>query len=210
MTPMMISLLRPIALLLTPIIASAHAPAASGAQDSVAAVLVASLPTSTMTIRGSTTVGAHWSCTATNVRAEAILPGAEQRASTAALVVSVMVPVYSLRCQNAPMERAMRQALRAEGDSSSAIRGHFAGHAPDARSTGTGTSALASASAARSAASGAARLDGTLAVAGVERIVVFQAVFALSPDGFLRVQTSVPLRLTSFGISAWAPSEQSS
>jgi hypothetical protein len=146
---------------------------------------LAALPGSTLTIRGSTTLGAHWSCTATDIAAVAGLDeGATAFTAEAVRTVSVNVLVYALRCQSAAMERAMHKAMRAESDSSSAIVGHFASHL-----TRNGREP------------GGAHLDGTLIVAGVQRAVVFDVVGEQLSDRVFRVQCSVPLALSEFKIS---------
>lgn len=140
---------------------------------------------STLTIRGSTTIGARWHCTATDIKATAIMKdGALSIDAHEVMWVSVDVPVWKLRCQSGPMERAMRKAMRAERDSASSIAGHFA--------TDPG----------RPEATRAAYLAGTLTVTGVTRNVTLRAEAERLPDGTLRVFSTVPLTLSGFRIAA--------
>src|SRR5712671_3389152 len=113
---------------------------------------------STLTIRGSTTIGAHWSCTASDVASTATLRVGTHGFSPEGMeTVSIAVPVFSLRCQSAAMERAMRKAMRADNDSTSAIVGNF------------------SASNIGIHHDNAMHLDGALTVAGERRTVVLEA-----------------------------------
>ena len=141
-------------------------------------------PGSSLTIRGSTTIGARWHCTATDIKATAIMrDGALSLDAHEVMWVSVDVPVWKLRCQSGPMERAMRKAMRADRDTASRIAGHFA--------TDPG----------RPEATRAASLVGTLTVAGVTQNVALQAETERLPDGMLRVHSTVPLTLSGFRIT---------
>ena len=153
------------------------------AQDARSAL--AALPGSTLTIRGSTTIGAHWSCTATDIVASAGMEaGALGFTPDAVRTVSVNVLVSTLRCQSGRMERAMRKAMRADKDSTSAILGDFATHAPhDAHAAGAG------------------HLDGAITVAGVQRPVTLKVLGEPLSDSVFRVRSSVPLALSSFDIT---------
>jgi hypothetical protein len=154
-------------------------------QDHGLTTPLAALPGSTLTIRGSTTIGAHWSCTATDIKAAAGLDiGARAFTAEAVRTVSVNVLVFALRCQSAAMERAMRKAMRADSDSNSAIIGNFATRL---------------ANGAHQASNG--HLDGALIVAGVKRAVVFDVIGERMSDSVFRVQCSVPLTLSDFNIS---------
>lgn len=140
---------------------------------------------STLTIRGSTTIGAHWSCTANDVASTATMKAGARGFSPEGLAtVSIAVPVFSLRCQSAAMERAMRKAMRAETDSTSAIVGNFS----------------ASSGAVGHAESGT-RLDGALTVAGERRSVVLDVALSGMSDSTFRVQSTLPLLLSSFRIT---------
>jgi hypothetical protein len=162
--------------------------ATSGAQTqatpSLTPVLV-SMPGSSLTIRGSTTIGARWHCTTDLVAAHAVMgsnSGSPVESADAVRSVSVSVRVWDLRCQSRPMERAMRKAMRAEHDTAATIVGSFA--APHERSQAE-----------------AAHLDGALVVAGVQRAVWLEAAVAPEIDGSLRVTSTVPLLLSSFRIT---------
>ena len=138
---------------------------------------------STLTIRGSTTIGARWQCTATDIQAKAILrDGARSLDAHEVMWVSVEVPVWKLRCQSGPMERAMRKAMRAERDTASVIAGHFA--------TDPG----------RPEATRAAHLVGALTVTGVRQDVSLAAETERPTDGTLRVRSTLPLTLSAFQI----------
>jgi hypothetical protein len=142
---------------------------------------------SSLTIRGSTTVGKSWSCRAPNVlsRVAVALP---DHAGTRPEIpeirgVMIHVPVSALKCQNRLMERAMRQALRADRDTAAQhITGVFEIYDEvkpvDARE---------------------AHLAGELSVAGAQRNVFLRAVIEPQADA-LYVRSVVPLTLSSFGI----------
>lgn len=142
------------------------------------------LPGSTLTIRGSTTIGAHWSCVATDINAVAGLdPSAHALTAEAVRTVHVNVLVFALRCQSPAMDRAMRKAMRADRDSNSAIVGTFA--ARMGRDTHQASDE---------------HLDGALIVAGVIKSVVFDVIGERMSDSVYRVQCSVPLTLSDFKI----------
>lgn len=168
-----------VAALTVVVLGSATAIAAQTQTTSVIPALTA-LPGSTLTIRGSTTIGAKWHCSTDDVISRAEIRPVSGGAVEALRQVTVSVRVWDLRCQSGPMERAMRRAMRAEHDSTAVILGQFA-------SAGSGDSA--------------AHLDGSLNVAGVQRAVWVDATVADQIDGTLRVRTSVPLLLSSFAIT---------
>lgn len=155
-----------------------------GAQSAVSPLRpLRALAGSRFVIRGSTTIGSLWRCVATEFTAVAVI-GGEPNAGPAdnVSVVSVYVPVRALRCESQAMDRAMLRAMRAEGDSASVIIGTFA---------------------ARPAGSGAvprAHLEGTLTVAGVERPVAVDIDVRPGSSTTFRVETAIPLTLTSFHI----------
>lgn len=139
------------------------------------------LPGSSLTIRGSTTVGARWSCHAANVEsrvavlADSIIPAVRG--------VSVYVPVRALRCQSSLMERSMRHALRADRDTAALyMRGVFEiyDERPQSREE--------------------PHLAGALKVAGVERNVFLKATVHADADGVLTVHSLVPLTLSEFRV----------
>jgi hypothetical protein len=155
-----------------------------GAQNIETPLALHAKPGSTLTIRGSTTIGANWHCRATNVVATAIMNDSTVSADAHEVRwVSVIVPISALRCQSGPMERAMRKAMRAESDPTQRIEGQFAtdpGRPPESR---------------------AAHLAGTLTVTGVTQNVVLSADVERRPEGMLRVRSSVPLTLSAFRIT---------
>jgi hypothetical protein len=141
-------------------------------------------PGSTLTIRGSTTVGARWHCTAAHVKATAVLSNAAVSGDAHEVRwVTVLVSVADLKCQSAPMDRAMRKALRADADPTHVIAGHF--------TTDPG----------RPDSSRARYLLGTLTVSGVTRQVAFGSDVEYLPDRALRVRSMIPLALTDFQIT---------
>jgi hypothetical protein len=84
---------------------------------------------STLTIRGSTSVGASWHCSSSAVSARvAVSPPRDSIASPIPDVrgIALHVPVAALRCQSGAMERAMRRTIRADVDTAAqAISGRF-------------------------------------------------------------------------------------
>jgi hypothetical protein len=147
--------------------------------------VIASVAGSSLTIRGSTTIGARWHCTAQNVESRVAV--AERPLSEMPDVrgVFVRLPVTALRCQSGPMERAMRNALRADRDTAAAtISGRFeivdetTPRHPNERD-----------------------LVGALRVAGHERNVLLRARISFDVDGAMRVTSTVPLMLTAFEIT---------
>jgi hypothetical protein len=155
----------------------------SGAQNRKSGIVA--LRASSLTIRGSTTIGAKWSCTATDIDASAgMQSGPVEFTAETVQSVSVSVPVSLLRCQSGAMERAMRKAMRAEWDSTSSIVGSFATHPTAAANDASGV-----------------HLNGTITVAGVRQPIVFNvAVDALS-DSVFRVRSTLPLTLHAFNIT---------
>jgi hypothetical protein len=142
---------------------------------------------STLTIRGSTTVGKSWSCRAANVLSRAAV-GPPDHSGTRPEIpevrgVTIHVAVSALRCQNGMMERAMRHALRADRDTAAqSIIGVFEIYDEmkpvDPRD---------------------AHLAGALRVAGAERNVFLHARIEPRADA-LYVRSVVALMLSSFGI----------
>lgn len=146
------------------------------------------LPGSTLTIRGSTTVGKSWSCRAENVLSRVAVAPPDRSGTRPEIPevrgVTIHVVVSALKCQNGMMERAMRQALRADRDTAAqSISGVFEIYDEmkpvDPRE---------------------AHLAGALRVAGNERNVFLRARIEPQEDG-LHVRSAVPLTLSSFGIT---------
>lgn len=159
--------------------------AAQNAQPPWLDVLEA-LPGSTLTIRGSTTIGARWSCRATGIEARVAVAGAPLHTSPIPDVrgVSIHVWVSALRCQSTLMERSMRHAMRADRDTAAQyIRGLFEIY-DDVRPEHPGE----------------AHLAGALRVAGVERNVFLRARVTPQPGGALHVESVVPMTLSAFAI----------
>jgi hypothetical protein len=172
-----------IAMLATAQLSAQTAPAGTVAIDAA--------PGSSLTIRGSTTIGARWHCASTEIASTVTLsvePSGDGEAPlTTVRGVTIRMPVSGLRCQSGPMERAMLHAMRADQDSASTvIVGRFAAHLS---------------SVVHATEPSGAHLDGTLTVAGVERPVVLVASIQPQPDGSILVRSSVPLTLSTFAIS---------
>jgi hypothetical protein len=141
---------------------------------------------STLTIRGSTSVGAPWHCTASSVSARvAVAAAADSQAIPDVRGIALHVPVSALRCQSGLMERAMRRTIRADVDTAAqAISGRFdiADDTPPPHLNQR-------------------YLFGALKVAGTERNVYLTATIDPQPDGTLRVRSRIPLALTDFGMT---------
>lgn len=158
-----------------------------GAQPAQTPVVLHVLPGSTLTIRGSTSVGASWHCTSSSIDARvAVAPPMDTGVSTLPDVrgIALNVPVSALKCQSGPMERAMRRTIKADVDTAARwISGRFdiADDLPPAQPNQR-------------------YLFGALKVAGVERNVYLTATIDPQPDGTLRVRSRVPLALTEFGM----------
>lgn len=153
------------------------------------AEVITALPGSSLTIRGSTTVGARWHCRSTGIESrvaiaprEASVPGGLPQVRG----VVVLVPVSALRCQSGPMDRAMRHALRADRDTAArTVIGRF--EVPDSIPAPRANEAL---------------LVGGLRVAAVERGVFLRALVAPRGNGTIRVTSQIPLTLSGFNIVA--------
>lgn len=157
------------------------------AQESAAVEILHASRSSVVTIRGSTTIGARWHCTASNVdaRLAIVAPAASDTNIPEVRGVAVQVPVSALRCQSRAMERAMRNALKVEEDSSArTITGRFEIY--DSIPTASRSQPL---------------LVGGLRVAGAERNVLLRAAVIRDRDGAMHVQSVVPLLLSQFGIA---------
>lgn len=162
-------------------------PAAAQGIPAAAPEVLESLSGSQLTIRGSTTVGKRWSCTAPNVLSRVAVAPAEHTTQAAAIPevrgVMIRVPVSALRCQNALMERAMRSALKADRDSAALnITGVFEIYDEF-----------------KPANPEEAHLAGALRVAGQERNVFLKAHVEPQAD-VLHVRSVLDLRLSDFDI----------
>lgn len=156
------------------------------AQRGPAVEILHASPGSVLTIRGSTTVGARWHCTASNVdaRLAIVSPAVADTSIPDVRGVAIQVPVSALRCQSGAMERAMRRALKVDQDSSArTITGRFEIY--DSIPAASRTHPL---------------LVGGLRVAGSERNVLLRAEVTRHHDGAMRVRSVVPLQLSQFGI----------
>jgi hypothetical protein len=167
-----------------------------GVQGSLARAQESATPTpdvlealtgSRLTIRGSTTIGKSWSCTAPNVLSRVAVAPAEHTQQTGTIPevrgVMIHVPVSALRCQSGLMERAMRSALKADRDTAALnITGVFEIYEE-----------------VKPVSPEEAHLAGALRVAGQERNVFLKAHVEPQAD-VLHVRSVVPLKLSSFDI----------
>ena len=157
---------------------------AGGLHAQAPAVLDA-LPGSTLTIRGSTSVGAPWHCVAGTVVARvAVMPAADSAALPDVRGIALHVPVSALKCQSGLMERQMRKTIRADVDTAAqSISGRFdiQDDAPAPRPNQR-------------------FLYGAIRVAGTERNVFLNVTIDRLPDGTLHARSKVPLALTEFGM----------
>ena len=158
-------------------------PFAAGAQASPS--VLPALAGSTLTIRGSTTIGKGWHCSAAGVESRIAVAERPGHDMPDVRGVTVQLPVTALRCQSGPMERAMRHALKADRDS--------------AATTITGRFEIVDEFA--SPQENQRDLMGALRVAGRERNVFLRAFISFDADGGMRVRSVVPLTLTSFDIT---------
>lgn len=143
------------------------------------------LPGSTLTIRGSTSVGAPWHCTARDVSARvAAMALPDSAALPDVRGIALHVPVASLKCQSGLMERQMRRTIRADVDTAAQyISGRF-----DIQDD------------AAAPAQNQRFLYGAIKVAGAERNVFLNVMIDRLPDGTLHAKSRVPLALTDFGM----------
>lgn len=176
-----------IAILLLAFLPQRPAAQTRAAEPLAAPDVLHALTGSTLTIRGSTTIGKSWSCRAANavsrVAVAPLDPSATRPEIPEIRGVTIHVPVSTLKCQNGMMERAMRQAMRADRDTAAqSITGVFEIYDEmrpvDPRE---------------------AHLAGALRVAGRVRNVFFRARIEPQTDA-LRVRSVVLLMLSDFGI----------
>ena len=143
------------------------------------------LPGSTLSIRGSTSVGAPWHCTASRVSARvAVVAAVDSQALPDVRGIALHVPVSALRCQSGMMERQMRKTIRADVDTAAHyISGRFDiqdGAAPPSANQRF--------------------LYGAIKVAGTERNIFLNVTIDRLADGALHARSRVPLALTDFGM----------
>lgn len=159
--------------------------AASHLHSQEAPRVLEALPGSTLSIRGSTSIGAPWHCTATSVSARvAVVAAADSQALPDVRGIALHVPVSALKCQSGPMERMMRRTIRADVDTAAQyISGRFdiqddaLPPKPNQRF-----------------------LYGAIRVAGTERNVFLDVTIDRLADGTLHARSRVPLALTDFGM----------
>src|SRR5688572_25217979 len=93
-------------------------------------IVVNAMSGSSLTIRGSTTIGANWHCASTGVESNMAVAARAAHEDRSMLPevrgVTIHLPVAALRCQSGGMERAMRRALKADRDTAAqSIVGRF-------------------------------------------------------------------------------------
>lgn len=173
-------------LVVTAFLATVPAPLAAQNSQPPSLDVLEALPGSTLTIRGSTTIGARWSCRATGIEARVAVAGVPLHPVPIPDVrgVSIHVRVSALRCQSTLMERSMRHAMRADRDTAARyVRGRFEIY-DDVRPEHPHE----------------AHLAGALRAAGVERNVFLRARVTPQPGGGLHVESVVPMTLSAFHI----------
>lgn len=143
------------------------------------------LPGSTLTIRGSTSVGAPWHCTAPSVSARvAVVANADSMALPDVRGISLHVPVATLKCQSGMMERQMRKTIRADVDTAAQYIGGRFDIQDDAPAPEPNRRFL----------------YGAIKVAGTERNVFLDVTIDRLHGGTLHAKSRVPLALTDFGM----------
>lgn len=150
-------------------------------------VVLDALPGSTLTIRGSTSVGAPWHCVAYGVSARvAVMPGDSAAASGLPDVrgIALHVPVSSMKCQSGLMEKQMRKTIRADVDTAAQ---HISGRFDIQDDT-------------KPPHENQRFLYGPIKVAGAERNIFFNVTVDRLADGTLHAKSRVPLALTEFGM----------
>ncbi len=145
--------------------------------------MLEALPGSTLTIRGSTSVGASWHCTASSVSARvAVAALSDSTGLPDVRGIALHVPVASLKCQSGMMERQMRKTIRADVDTAAQyISGRF-----DIQDD------------AKPPQPNQRFLYGAIKVAGAERNIFLDVTVDRLPDGTLHARARVPLALTDF------------
>ena len=150
-------------------------------------VVLDALPGSTLTIRGSTSVGAPWHCVAYSVSARvAVMPDTSGAISALPDVrgIALHVPVSSMKCQSGLMEKQMRKTIRADVDTAAQ---HISGRFDIQDDT-------------KPPKENQRFLYGPIKVAGTERNIFFNVTVDRLEDGTLHAKSKVPLALTEFGM----------
>ena len=140
-------------------------------------------PDSRLWLEGSSNVR-DWRCDATSLDASIDIDrAAEQAGETRVRRVQVRVPTYSLTCGRSQMDHIMYKALHVEDEPDCReIVGRFDVVADDEMRD-------------------ALVMQGTLRVAGRERVVRVPVQLEELPDGTMRARGSLPILMTDYGIS---------
>jgi polyisoprenoid-binding protein YceI len=134
-------------------------------------------------LEGSSNVR-DWRCDATSLDASIDLDAsAERSGDTRVRRVQVRVPTYSLTCGRSQMDRIMYKALHVDDE-------------PDCRQIVGRFDVIADDEMRQSLV-----MQGTLRVAGVERIVRVPVQLEQMRDGTIRARGALPILMTDYGIS---------
>lgn len=134
-------------------------------------------------LEGSSNVR-DWRCDATSLDASIDLDASdEESGETRVRRVQVRVPTYSLTCGRSQMDRIMYKALHVDDE-------------PDCRQIVGRFEVIADDEARRSLV-----MQGTLRVAGVERVVRVPVELEQMRDGTIHARGALPILMTDYGIS---------
>ena len=140
-------------------------------------------PDSRLWLEGSSNVR-DWRCDATSLDASIDLDAAAEQSGDARVRrVQVRVPTYSLTCGRGQMDRIMYKALHVDDE-------------PDCRQIVGRFDVISDDEARQSLV-----MQGTLRVAGVERVVRVPVQLDQLPDGSIRARGALPILMTDYGIS---------
>jgi len=140
-------------------------------------------PDSRLWLEGSSNVR-DWRCDATSLDASIDLDAsAERSGETRVRRVQVRVPTYSLTCGRSQMDRIMYKALHVDDE-------------PDCRQIVGRFDVIADDEARESLV-----MQGTLRVAGVERVVNVPVQLEQMRDGTIRARGALPILMTDYGIT---------
>jgi polyisoprenoid-binding protein YceI len=140
-------------------------------------------PDSRLWLEGSSNVR-DWRCDATSLDASIDIDrAAEQAGETRVRRVQVRVPTYSLTCGRSQMDHIMYKALHVDDE-------------PDCRQIIGRFEVVTDDDAQQSLV-----MQGTLRVAGRERVVRVPVQLEELPDGTMRARGSLPILMTDYGIS---------
>jgi len=172
--------------LLTSIGSVAPAQSITRVHNVVMPLRLAVRPDSRLWLEGSSNVR-DWRCEATSLDASVDIDDAMHAAgSTAARIrgVQVRVPTHALTCGRSQMDHIMYKALHVDD-------------APECRQIVGRFDVVSSAAGARPTLV----MQGTLRIAGRERVVRMPVELEEQPDGSVRAKGALPILMTDYGIS---------